>query len=55
VLLTGSPADPLLPDLDAQQAAMAAQLPDCRRWRANGGGHPAMWTDTRGFLAAVRF
>ena len=53
VLLSGSPADPLLPDLDAQQTAMAAQIPDCRRWLSAGGGHPAMWTDARGFRQAA--
>jgi hypothetical protein len=62
VLLTGSPADPLFPDFDAQQAAMAARIPDCRRWLSSGGGHPALRTDARGFrraadefLAGVRF
>ena len=53
VLLTGSPVDPLLPDLDAQQTAMAQQIPECRRWLSNGGGHPAMWTDARGFRGAA--
>lgn len=53
VLLTGSPADPLLPDLDELQAAMAAQIPECRRWLSSGGGHPAMWTDARGFRRAA--
>jgi len=28
VLLSGSPADPLLPDLDAEQTAMAAEILD---------------------------
>jgi len=62
VLLAGSPIDPLLPDLDARQAAMAAQLPDCRRWLANAANHPAMCMYAPGFrqaaddfLAAVRF
>jgi len=62
VLLTGSPADPLIPDLDARQAALEAQLPDCRRWLAHGGDHPNIWACVPGFrraaddfLAAVRF
>ena len=62
VLLTGSPADPLLPDLDARQAAMAEQIPDCRHWLADGGDHPAMCMYAPGFrraaenfLAAVHF
>ena len=61
VLLPGSPADPLLPDLDEQHAAMVAQIPDCRRWLSNGGEHPAVRTDARGsrraaddFLSAAR-
>jgi len=62
VLLTGSPTDPLIPDLDARQAAMAAQISECRRWLANAADHPAMCTyapgfrqAADGFLAAVRF
>ena len=62
VLLTGSPADPLLPFLDARQAALAEQLPDCRCWHANAADHPAMCMYAPGFrrvaddfLAAVRF
>ena len=53
VLLTGSPADPLLPDVDAQQTAMAAQIPKCHRWLSSGGGHPAMWTSPREFRQAA--
>lgn len=53
VLLTGSPTDPLLPDLDARQAAMAEQLPDCRRWLANGDDHPSLWACVPGFFRAA--
>jgi pimeloyl-ACP methyl ester carboxylesterase len=62
VLLTGSPADPLLPNLDEQQAAMAAQIPTCGRWLANAADHAALGMYPPGFrqaadafLAAVRF
>jgi len=61
-LVTGGTAHSLLPGLDAQQTAMAAAIPACRRWLSNGGGHPAMLTHARGFrraaddfLAAARF
>ena len=62
VLLTGSPTDPLLPNLDEQQAAMAAQIPACGRWLANAADHAAMGMypprfrqEADAFLAAVRF
>ena len=62
VLLTGSPVDPLLPDFDARQAAMAEQLPDCCRRLANDDDHPDMLMYSPGFrraaddfLATVRF
>jgi pimeloyl-ACP methyl ester carboxylesterase len=62
VLLTGSLGDSLLPDIDARQAAMAQQLPDCRRWLANAADHPDMCMYAPGFrrvaddfLAAVSF
>ena len=62
VLLTGGSADELLPGLDARQAALAAQIPDCRRAFFTGGGHPSMWTRSRefrraadAFLAGVEF
>lgn len=53
VLLTGGAADPEIPDLDAQQAAMAQRIPVCRRWTSASGGHPSMWTDRRGFRRAA--
>ena len=62
VLLTGCSADELLPGLDARQAALAAQIPYCRRAFFTGGGHPSMWTRSRefrraadAFLAGVEF
>ena len=53
VLLTGCSADELLPGLDARQAALAAQLPDCRRAFFTGGGHPASRTCAREFRRAA--
>jgi pimeloyl-ACP methyl ester carboxylesterase len=53
VLLTGCSADELLPGLDARQAALAAQIPECRRAFFTGGGHPAMWTCAREFRRAA--
>jgi len=53
VLLTGCSADELLPGLDARQASLAAQIPECRRAFFTGGGHPSMWTRSREFRRAA--
>jgi valacyclovir hydrolase len=53
VLLTASLADDLLPrDVGEQLCAMARQIPDCRVFLANRGGHPLMWSRPEDFRAA---
>ena len=56
VLLTSSLGDEELPSVVAQHQHLAMELPDCRLWVTPRGGHPAMWTDRRGFRReAARF
>ena len=56
VLLTSSLGDEELPSVVAQHQHLAMELADCRLWVTARGGHPAMWTDRRGFRReAARF
>jgi pimeloyl-ACP methyl ester carboxylesterase len=56
VLLTSSLGDEELPSVVAQHQHLAMELTDCRLWVTPRGGHPAMWTDRRGFRReAARF
>ena len=56
VLLASSLGDEELPSVVAQHQHLAMELPDCRLWVTPRGGHPAMWTDRRGFRReAARF
>jgi valacyclovir hydrolase len=56
VLLTSSLGDEELPSVVAQHQHLALQIADCRLWVTPRGGHPAMWTDKRGFRReAARF
>ncbi len=53
VLLTASLGDDLLPrDVGEQLCTMARQIPDCRVFLANQGGHPLMWSRPEDFRAA---
>lgn len=45
VLLTGSLADRIMPDLPAQILSMARQIPECHVYFCNRGNHPLMWTN----------
>lgn len=49
VLLTSSLNDEELPSVVPQHQRMALGIADCRLWVTPRGGHPAMWTDKRGF------
>lgn len=49
VLLTSSLGDEELPSVVAQHQHLAMEIADCRLWVTARGGHPAMWTDRRGF------
>jgi valacyclovir hydrolase len=56
VLLTSSLGDEELPSVVAQHQHLALEITDCRLWVTPHGGHPAMWTDKRGFRReAARF
>jgi pimeloyl-ACP methyl ester carboxylesterase len=56
VLLTSSLGDEELPSVVAQHQHLAVEIADCRLWVTPRGGHPAMWTDRRGFRReAARF
>jgi valacyclovir hydrolase len=56
VLLTSSLGDEELPSVVAQHQHLATEIADCRLWVTPRGGHPAMWTDKRGFRReAARF
>jgi valacyclovir hydrolase len=56
VLLTSSLGDEELPSVVAQHQHLALEIADCRLWVTPRGGHPAMWTDKRGFRReAARF
>jgi len=45
VLLTGSLADRVMPDLPEQILSMARQIPACHVYFAARGNHPLMWTN----------
>lgn len=45
VLLTGSLADRVMPDLPTQILSMARQIPHCHIYFATRGNHPLMWTN----------
>jgi valacyclovir hydrolase len=49
VLLTSSLGDEELPSVVPGHQRMALGIADCRLWVTPRGGHPAMWTDKRGF------
>ena len=49
VLLTSSLGDEELPSVVPSHQRMAQGITDCRLWVTPRGGHPAMWTDKRGF------
>lgn len=53
VLFTASLSDSLLPDLGAQVAGMAAQVPGASAFLHNGGDHPLMWSAPEPFRAAA--
>jgi pimeloyl-ACP methyl ester carboxylesterase len=44
VLLTGSTADPAIPDLRGDYERLRDRLPDARLFLADAGDHPFMWT-----------
>ena len=44
VLFTASLRDETLPDVERQVCAMAKQIPNCRIFFVNQGGHPLMWS-----------
>jgi len=49
VLFTASLRDEALPDVERQVYAMAKQIPNCRIFFANHGGHPLMWSQPEDF------
>ncbi len=49
VLLSSSLGDETLPFVLPHHQHMAMVIADCRLWITPHGGHPAMWTDKRGF------
>lgn len=53
VLLTASKGDTLVPDVALQLGRMAEQIPDCRAFLNNEGGHPLMWSRPRDFWAVA--
>lgn len=44
VLLTGSRADPMVIDIEADYRALEERIPDARLHLEDGGSHPFMWT-----------
>ncbi len=50
VLLMGSLADHMLPDIGQQMGAMAAQIPKSRLFLVNAGEHPMMWSRRKDFF-----
>lgn len=44
VLLTGSRADPMILDIEADYRALEERIPDATRFLEDAGGHPFMWT-----------
>jgi len=55
VLLTASKGDTLLPDIATQLGQMAGQIPDCRAFLNNEGGHPLMWSCAQDFCAVADY
>jgi pimeloyl-ACP methyl ester carboxylesterase len=56
VLLTASLQDAALPRVSHQNCRMAEQIPNCRLYLHNEGGHPLMWSQPEAFrLLADRF
>lgn len=53
VLLTGSLADRVMPDLPAQILSMARQIPDCHVYFSARGNHPLMWTNPEAWRRAA--
>lgn len=53
VLLTGSLADRLMPNLPDQILTMARQIPRCSMYLTTNGGHPLMWTSPHEFRRVV--
>ena len=49
VLLTGSLADPILPEVGAQMLHAAQQIPGCQLYLHTVGGHPLMWSQSADF------
>jgi pimeloyl-ACP methyl ester carboxylesterase len=49
VLLTASMQDADLPQVAQQNCRMAEQIPDCRLYLHNEGGHPLMWSQPEAF------
>jgi pimeloyl-ACP methyl ester carboxylesterase len=55
VLLTASKGDTLLPDVALQLGRMAEQIPNCRAFLNNEGGHPLMWSRAQDFYAVADY
>jgi len=53
VLLTASMQDAALPHVARQNCRMAEQIPDCRLYLHNEGGHPLMWSQPEVFRAVT--
>ena len=53
VLLTASMQDTALPQVAQQNCRMAEQIPDCRLYLHNEGGHPRMWSQPEAFRAVA--
>lgn len=53
MLFTASLCDETLPDVERQVCAMAKQIPNCRIFFVNQGGHPLMWSQPEDFRHAA--
>jgi pimeloyl-ACP methyl ester carboxylesterase len=53
VLLTASMRDTALPRVTHRNCRMAEQIPDCRLYLHNKGGHPLMWSQPETFRAVA--